>query len=122
MVDAILLSYPWWVYPLGIIGLFTVALIFVSITDIDIIFGTLLVMFNIMLFPVMIVALFILVAIRLLGKHQSEFDIIPFTEFYQWLFTKMFNMSFEQEIVEDEWENVFGAKTPVYHETTYVEW
>lgn len=121
MVDTIL-SYPWWIYPLGIIGLFIFAFIFVCITDIDIFFGAFLVIFNVMLFPVMIVALFILVARRLLDKHQSEFDIIPFTEFYKWLFTKMFNMSFEQEIVKDEWENTFGAKTPVYHEITYVEW
>lgn len=38
------------------------------------------------------------------------------------IFKKIFNMKFNQKLDEYEVENVFGAKSTQYSETTYIEW
>lgn len=114
--------FPWWSYPLMVIGFFIVLSTFVVITDIDVISGGFSIIGNIIVFPAMLLALFILVCRRLLNKHETEFDFIPFTDFYIMIFKKVFKMEFEQEYDEYEVQNVFGAKEPRVSETTYIKW
>lgn len=121
MIDLIM-SFPWWSYPLMIIGFFILSLTFMAITDIDVIDAGLSIIGNIIVFPLMLLALFILVCRRLLNKHETEFDFIPFSDFYIMLFNKIFKMEFEQEYDEYEVQNVFGAKEPRVSETTYIKW
>lgn len=104
--------FPWWCYPLMIIGVFIVLFTFIAITDIDVLGPVASIIGNIIVFPIMLLALFILVCRRLLHKHETEFDCIPFTDFYMMIFKKFFNMKFEQEYDEYEVQNVFGAKEP----------
>lgn len=117
-----LTCFPWWSYPLTIIGLFTVLFIFMAITDIDVIGAGLNIFVNIIVFPAMLLALFILVCRRLLHKYETEFDLIPFTDFYIMIFKKIFKMKFKQDLDEYEVQNVFGAKSTHYSETTYIKW
>ena len=114
--------FPGWSYPLMVIGFFIVLFTFMAITDIDIIGGGLSIIGNIIVFPAMLLALFILVCRRLLHKHETEFDFIPFTDFYIMIFKKIFKMEFEQEYDEYEVQNVFGAKEPRVSETTFIKW
>lgn len=114
--------FPWWSYPLMVIGFFIVSFTFMAITDIDIIGGGLSIIGNIIVFPAMLLALFILVCRRLLHKHETEFDFIPFSDFYIMIFEKIFKMEFEQDFDEYEVQNVFGAKEPRVSETTFIKW
>lgn len=114
--------FPWWSYPLMVIGFFIVSFTFMAITDIDIIGAGLSLIGNIIVFPAMLLALFILVCRRLLNKHETEFDFIPFTDFYIMIFKKVFKMEFEQEYDKYEVQNVFGAKSEHYSETTHIKW
>lgn len=121
-MTAFLTSFPWWSYPLMVIGFFIVSFTFMAITDIDIIGAGLSLIGNIIVFPAMLLALFILVCRRILNKHETEFDFIPFSDFYIMLFKKIFKMEFKQEYDEYEVQNVFGAKEPRVSETTYIKW
>lgn len=114
--------FPWWSYPLMVIGFFIVSFTFMAITDIDIIGAGLSLIGNIIVFPAMLLALFILVCRRLLNKHETEFDFIPFTDFYIMIFKKVFKMEIEQEYDEYKVQNVFGAKEQRVSETTYIKW
>lgn len=118
----LLTYFPWWCYPLMIIGVFIVLFTFIAITDIDVIGPVVSIIGNIIVFPIMLLVLFILVCRRLLHKHETEFDLIPFTDFYMMIFKKIFNMKIEQELDAYEVQNVFGAKEPRVSETTYIEW
>lgn len=105
-----------------VIGFFIVSFTFMAITDIDIIGAGLSLIGNIIVFPAMLLALFILVCRRILNKHETEFDFIPFSDFYIMLFKKIFKMEFEQEYDKYEVQNVFGAKSNHYSETTFIKW
>lgn len=105
-----------------VIGFFIVSFTFMAITDIDIIGAGLSLIGNIIVFPAMLLALFILVCRRILNKHETEFDFIPFSDFYIMLFKKIFKMEFEQEYDKYEVQNVFGAKSNRYSETTFIKW
>lgn len=121
-MTAFLTSFPWWSYPLMSFGLMIALGTFTAITDIDVIGAGLSIIGNTIIFPLMLLALFILVCRRLLNKHETEFDFIPFTDFYIMIFKKVFKMEFEQEHDEYEVQNVFGAKEPRVSETTYIKW
>lgn len=117
-----LTSFPWWSYPLMVVGLMIVSFTFMAITDIDVIGAGLSIIGNIIVFPAMLLALFILVCRRLLNKHETEFVFIPFSDFYIMIFKKIFKMKFKQDLDKYEVQNGFGAKSEHYSETTHIKW